>query len=53
MQERELAVGDSLAIPGVGTLTVKEVDGEAVLIGLDLLDEAEEDRLAEEERAGG
>jgi len=52
MQERELAVGDSLAIPGVGTLTVKDVEGDTVLIGLDLLDEAEEARLEEEDSAG-
>lgn len=52
MEEHELAVGDSLVIPGVGMLTVHDIEGEAVLIELDLLDEAEEDRLAEEDSAG-
>jgi hypothetical protein len=52
MEEHELAVGDALVIPGVGRLTVKDVEGEAVLIGLELLDEAEEARLAEGGSAG-
>jgi hypothetical protein len=52
MQEHELAVGDSLVLTGVGTLTVKDVEGDSVLIGIDLLDEGHEARLAEEESAG-
>jgi hypothetical protein len=52
MQERELAVGETLVIAGVGTLTVKDVEGDAALIELDLLDGAEEARLAREESEG-
>jgi hypothetical protein len=47
MEEHDLAVGDALVIPGVGTLTLKDVEGDSALLGLDLLDEAEEARLAE------
>ncbi len=49
MEEHELAVGDELVIPGVGTLTLKDIEGDAALLGLDLLDKAEEARLTEEE----
>ena len=52
MDEHELAVGDTLVIPGVGALTVKDVEGDSALLGLDLLDEAEEARLAEEDSEG-
>jgi len=52
MQEHVLAAGDTLVIPGVGALTVKDVEGAAALIGLELLDEAEEARRAEEGSAG-
>jgi hypothetical protein len=48
MEEHELTIGDGLVIPGVGTLTLKDVEGDAALLGLGLLDEAEEARLAAE-----
>ena len=44
-----MAVGEELVIPGVGRLTLKDVEGNAVKLGLDLLDKAEEARLAEGE----
>jgi hypothetical protein len=49
MEEYELSAGESLVIPSVGTLTLKDIEGEAALLGLDLEDEAEEARLAAEE----
>jgi hypothetical protein len=52
MEEHELAVGDRLVIPGVGTLTLKDVEGDAALLAVGLLDETEEARLAWEEDGG-
>jgi hypothetical protein len=49
MEEYELAAGESLVITGVGTLTLKDIEGDAALLDLDLEDEAEEERLAAEE----
>jgi hypothetical protein len=49
MEEYELAVGDEMEIPGFATLTLLAVEGYAALLGLDLEDEAEEERLAAEE----
>jgi hypothetical protein len=49
MDEYELSAGESLVIPGVGTLTLKDIEGDAALLGLDLEDETAEERMAAEE----
>ena len=51
MQEHELAVGDTLVIAGVGRVTLKDVEGDAALLAVRLLDEAEEARLRGQEEA--
>jgi hypothetical protein len=48
MDEHTLAVGDQLVIPGVGSLTLMDVEGDEALLRLELDDEAEEERLAKE-----
>jgi hypothetical protein len=52
MEEHELTAGEALVISGVGTLTLKDVEGDAALLAVGLLDEAEEARLAREEDGG-
>jgi len=47
MEEIELAVGEELVIPGVGTLTLQDVEESTALIRVDLDDEDAEARLAE------